>query len=102
MNEDLLERFKRGKIARRGNQTQVEIRILPSKLNSKVREYYEPARKPSGAGPWLDHSEVPTSNELLDIGSDNSSSSDFVEIVPNKETGWWGSKGELARRALPA
>jgi hypothetical protein len=47
MNEDLIERFKRTKNAYRGNKTQAEILLLPQKLNNRIRQYYEPAKKPS-------------------------------------------------------
>jgi hypothetical protein len=94
MHEDLLERFKRGKQGKPVNRTHVELRILPQKLNNKVSKYFEPIKKPSDAGPWLDRHESPTSSEILDIEGGNTSNSDIVEIVPNKETGGWESKGE--------
>jgi hypothetical protein len=94
MNEDLIERFKRSKQGNPVSRTQVELRILPQKLNTKVSKYFEPSKKPSEAGPWLDRHELPTSSEILDIEGDNTSGSDIVEIVPNKETGAWESKGE--------
>jgi len=89
MNEDLIERFKRN------NTTQVEILLLPQKLNNRVRQYYEPTKKPSEAGPWLDRPEMPTSEEIMDTDSDNSSNPDIVEIVPNRETGGWESQSKL-------
>jgi helicase required for RNAi-mediated heterochromatin assembly 1 len=94
MNEDLIERFKRSKQGNPVHRTQVELRILPQKLNNKVSKYFEPLKKPAEAGPWLDRHELPTSSEILDIEADNTSSSDIVEIVPNKETEGWESKGE--------
>ena len=104
MNEDLIERFKRakGKMPHRSNTTQTEIWLLPQKLNNRVRQYYEPVKKPSEAGPWLDRPEVPMSDEILDIDSDNSSSSDVVEIVPIRETGGWESQGELSHHTYTA
>jgi helicase required for RNAi-mediated heterochromatin assembly 1 len=102
MNEDLLERFKRHKGAHRGNKIQVELLLLPQKLNNKVRQYYEPAKKPSDAGPWLNRPEMPTSDEIMDIDTDDSSNPDIVEIVPNRETGGWESQGKLSRHSPAA
>jgi len=93
MNEDLIEKFKRGKHAHRGNKQQAEIWLLPQKLNNRVRQYYEPAKTATVAGPWLSRPGIPSSDELLDIDSDNSSNPDIVEIVPNRETGGWESQG---------
>jgi helicase required for RNAi-mediated heterochromatin assembly 1 len=94
MSEDLIERFKRGKKGKPVQRTQVEVQLLPQKLNTRISKYYEPQRQPSEAGPWLDRHETPSSSEILDIESNNTSNSDIVEIVPNKETGGWESKGE--------
>jgi helicase required for RNAi-mediated heterochromatin assembly 1 len=93
MNEDLIERFKRGN-GGKGHTTRAEVLILPQKLNNKVRQYYEPVEKPLAAGPWLNRPEIPTSAEILDIENVNSSSSDIVEIVPNRTIGGWESKSE--------
>jgi helicase required for RNAi-mediated heterochromatin assembly 1 len=101
MNEDLIERFKRTKNAYRGNKTQAEILLLPQKLNNRIRQYYEPAKKPSEAGPWLNRPEIPTSNEIMDI-DDDSSNSEVVEIAPNRETGGWESQGKFSYRWLAA
>lgn len=102
MNENLVERFKRGKGGNYAHQTRVELRVLPQKLNNKIRQYYEPSKKPIEAGPWLDRSEAPTSAEILDVDTDNSSNSDIVEIVPNRETGGWESTGELSHYTIPS
>ena len=99
MNEDLLERFRRSKGSHRGNKTQVEALLLPPKLNNRVRQYYEPAKKPLEAGPWLHRPEVPTSNEIMDIDNDDSSNPEIVEIVPNRETGGWESQGKFSRHS---
>lgn len=96
MNEDLIERFKRHKGAHRNNKIRAEILLLPQKLNNKVRQYYEPVKKPSDAGPWLSRPEMPTSDEVMDIDTDNASNPDIVEIVPNRETGGWESQGKLS------
>lgn len=105
MNENLLERFTRHKHGARGggggsnnnynnDRQKADIWVLPQKLNLKVREYYEIARKPADAGPWIDRPELPTSAEILDHDGEGSSSSEIVEIVPNKPQGAWESKGE--------
>ena len=99
MNEDLLERFRRSKGTHRDNKTQVEALLLPPKLNNRVRQYYEPAKKPSEAGPWLNRPELPTSDEIMDIDTDNPSNPDIVEIVPNRETGGWESQGTYSSLA---
>jgi helicase required for RNAi-mediated heterochromatin assembly 1 len=101
MNEDLIERFKRTKNGQRGNKIQAEILLLPQKLNNKVRQYYEPAKKPSEAGPWLNRPEIPTSNEIMDI-DDDSSNSEVVEIAPNRETGGWESQGKFSHHSPAA
>lgn len=95
MHDNLLERFKRGKYGNKGQKDQVQILVLPQKLNNKVREYYEPTRRPSDAGGWLSYHEVPTSAEVLDLPSDGSSGPGIVELEPNREAGGWESKGEL-------
>ena len=102
MNEELIERFKRHKNNPRGNKAQAEVWLLPQKLNNRVRQYYEPSKKPSEAEPWLNRPEMPTSDEIMDIDSDNSSNPDIVEIVPNRETGGWESQGELSRHSPAA
>lgn len=101
MNEDLIERFKRNKGAHRSNKTQVEVLLLPQKLNNRVQQYYEPVKEPSQAGPWLKRPELPTSDEIMDIDTDNPSNPDIVEIVPNRETGGWESQGKSSPH-LPA
>jgi hypothetical protein len=102
MNENLIERFKRSKDAHRGNKTQVEILLLPQKLNNRVRQYYEPAKKPSEAGPWLNRPAMPNSNEIMDIDNDDTSNPEIVEIVPNRETGGWESQGKFSHHSPAA
>ena len=68
---------------------------LQQRLNLKVRQYFEDAKKPVDGGPWLGWSEIPTSGELLDIDTDSSPNSSVMEIVPNKLQRAWGSKGKL-------
>lgn len=99
MNEDLVERFRRAKMADRKapNKAQAEVWILPQKLNAKVRQYFDYVAKPADAGPWLDRSEVPASAEILDVDGDGDGNSDVLEIVPNKVTGSWESKGEYSQ-----
>ena len=92
MNEDLVERLRRSRPPRPARE-QAEVWIMPQKLNLKVREYFDPAKKPVQGGPWLDRPEIPTSGEVLDIESESSSSSGPVEIVPNRPKGAWEDKG---------
>ena len=95
MKENLLERFARSKHGPRAeNKQKVDIWVLPQKPNLKVREYYQNTRKPANAGPWVDRPEVPTAAELLDQDGEGSSSSEIVEIVPNKPKGAWESTGK--------
>lgn len=106
MNENLLERFTRNKHGARGganhhnnsnssgDKQKADIWVLPQKLNPRVREYYQATRKPADSGPWVDRPELPTSAEILDLDGEGSTSSEIVEIVPNKPQGAWESKGE--------
>lgn len=92
MNEDLSERW-RG--PRRGNQPvrmQAEVVFLPPKLNTKVREYYE--APPAVGGDWLSRSEVPGPAEIMDREDTSNSSSDVVELPPNRPLGPFASKEE--------
>lgn len=93
MNENLIEVFSRNRRANAQNKSQAEASLLPPKLNPNVCKYYDQAQKPSGAGPWLDCTEMPTSAEIMDMDGD-SANSDIVEIAPNKIDGPWESKGE--------
>lgn len=93
MNENLIERFSRSKRGHHTTHDKAEIWLLPQKLNDAVREYYQPARKPAEAGRWLDRPEMPNPTEVLDTEEGGSSSSDIVEIVPNRLEGAWESKG---------
>lgn len=95
MNEQLQERFGRSRRAFRKEKQQVELRVIPPVLNPKVREYFEEGKKKVDGGLWLDRPEIPSSEEVLDIETDGSSSSDVVEIVPNRPKGAWESKGGL-------
>ena len=91
MNEDLIERFSRHR--RADGPSNDRTSMLREKLNPKVQEYYQPAQKPLGAGPYLDRPEIPTSAEVMDM-DDDSATSDVVEIAPNNIEGPWESKGE--------
>lgn len=97
MNDNLLEKFELAKRSKRGNRDDkqtAEVWLLPPKLNASVREYYQSTKKPADAGPWLDRPELPTTAEILDDDGDGSSTSDVVEIVPNRAEGAWESKGQ--------
>lgn len=94
MNEHLRERFGRSKGAGQRRQgEQAEVLILQPKLNSKIREYYEP--KSVEGGQWLRRPEMPTAAELMDNDTEESSSdksSDIIELEPNKPLGAFKSK----------
>lgn len=93
MNEGLQERFGRSRKGFKAESGRAEIWVLPPRLNPKVREYFE-LQKGEG-GSWLDYPEIPASTEVLDINTEGSSTSDVVEISPNRPKGAWESKGEL-------
>ncbi|PPJ54055.1 hypothetical protein CBER1_02950 [Cercospora berteroae] len=93
MNEHLDERFsKRSKKQppTAGGDTMSE-RVVPHKLNPRVARYFE--KSIDGPG-WLSSPELPTSAEVMDHDDDNSSSSDVVELEPNRPFGAWQSKEE--------
>ena len=93
MNENLSGRFGRSK--RQGKQPtgHAEVWILPPRLNMRIREYFEPRASSSEQGAWVKRPEIPNSTEMLDTDSDGSTTSDVVEIAPNKPDGAWASKG---------
>ncbi|KAF7193807.1 Helicase required for RNAi-mediated heterochromatin assembly 1 [Pseudocercospora fuligena] len=90
MNEGLQERFGRSRQAVRHEGDTAKVWLLPPKLNPKVREYFEPAEVEGGA--WLSKPEIPTSAEVLDLDTVSSSSSDVIELEPNRPVGPWQSK----------
>jgi hypothetical protein len=94
MNEHLAERFGRSRQAKRDSRETADLWIQPAQLNPNVRQYFQDAQKPVDGGSWLSRPEVPSSAEVLDIDVNSSTSSDIVEIVPNKREGAWESKGE--------
>lgn len=96
MNENLIERFGRSSKAFRPENNATDLWILPPQLNLKIRQYFEDSKKPVDGRSWLERPEVPTSAEVLDTDTNSSSSSDIVEIVPNRPTGAWESKGTSA------
>ena len=101
MNENLLERFGRSKRAFRMGNEQAHVWIQPQRLNSKIREYFDPPNIEVGGGTWLKRPEIPSSGEVLDTDTENSSNSDVIEVIPNKRDGAWESTGELRSRIPP-
>lgn len=95
MNESLLERFRRSNHGAAPQKANVDVWLLPQKLNRLVRDYYEPTTRPAGAGPWFDRPELPTPAEVLDLDGDGFSNSNIVELVPNRTEGAWESTGTL-------
>ena len=94
MNEDLLERFGRSRRGVRTETQEAQLWISPPALNTNIRQYFIDSKKQVDGGAWLDRPEIPSSSEVLDTDTGSSSSSDIVEIVPNKPEGAWESKGE--------
>lgn len=92
MNEHVQERFGR---SRRGVQAnyqpqQAKVLILPQKLNTRIREYYQTPQPPAECGNWARRPEFPTADEVLDLDTGGSSSSDStgsVIIPTNKVKG---------------
>lgn len=90
MNENLLERFGRSRRGVRDERQQIQLMVQPQRLNTKIREYFVDATKPTDGGAWLDRPEVPTSAEVLDT---DGGSSDEVAIEPNRPRGAFLSIG---------
>ncbi|KAI7710025.1 hypothetical protein KC353_g9964 [Hortaea werneckii] len=61
---------------------------MPQRLNSHIREYFTDAAKTVSKSAWASRPEITTSAET----GGNSSTSDIIEIVPNKRHGAWESK----------
>ncbi|KAK5123677.1 hypothetical protein LTR85_002313 [Meristemomyces frigidus] len=99
MNENIVERFGRSRNGVRTETNKVEVWLQPPTLNTNIRQYFDDAKKHVDGGSWLGRPEVPTLEEVLDTDVGSSTSSDIVEIVPNKPTGAWESKGESAVKA---
>ena len=98
MNENLSERLGRSRSAFRPAVDQVQVLILPPRLNEKIREYFEQPGMPITVGHWASRPEIPTSQEVLDEDSSSTdgstAGSSDVMIVPNKKKGAWESKGK--------
>ena len=94
MNEHISERFGRSRRAFRPPTGQAQVWLVPQQLNTKVREYFEEAKKPVDGGAWLSRPEIPTSAEVLDVETGGSHSSSEVELRCNRKKGVWPSKGE--------
>jgi len=93
MNENLVERFGRARRAVRHEREQAQVWILPSTLNLRIRNYFQPSTVPVHGGAWLSRPAIPSSEEILDTDTASSISAEIVEIVPNKPEGAWESKG---------
>ncbi|RMX99897.1 hypothetical protein D0868_09301 [Hortaea werneckii] len=93
MNENLVERFRaQGCNSNVGRQV-VQFFAMPQQLDTGIREYFADAAKTVSKSAWTSRPEVPTSAEVLDEeGGNSSSTSDIIEIVPNKRCGAWESK----------
>lgn len=93
MNEVLRERFGRSRNGFAYERDQLELLLLPQKLNMKVREYFEQSKRPVEGGAWLEKPEIPDAEEFAITESDDFSSSS-AEPVCNKRKGAWESKGQ--------
>nr|POF07036.1 helicase required for rnai-mediated heterochromatin assembly 1 [Quercus suber] len=94
MNEDLEERFGRGKNTAKNHRSQTtNIFLLPSQLNPNVRTYFHDAPNDSDAPSWLSRDEIPSSDEVMEEHASDASRADRMKIVPNKPEGAWESKG---------
>lgn len=91
MNEQVQERFGRSRKGVRQENGRVEIWAQPQQLNPRVREYFEQQQVKGGS--WLDYPEIPSATEVLDVNTEGSSTSDVVEIPPNRPKGAWESTG---------
>ncbi|RMZ33255.1 hypothetical protein D0859_02627 [Hortaea werneckii] len=93
MNESLVERFRAGTRDSHFGGQEVLFSALPQQLNLRIREYFMDAAKTTSDSAGTTRPEIPTSAEVLDEESGNTSStSDIIEIVPNKRHGAWESK----------
>ncbi|RMY70084.1 hypothetical protein D0863_06021 [Hortaea werneckii] len=93
MNEMLVERFRAGISTSHSGGQEVLISAFPQQLNPRIREYFMDAAKTTSDSVWTRRPEIPTSAEMLDEEPGNSSStSDIIEMVPNKRHGAWESK----------
>jgi len=99
MNENLVERFGRARKGTRPVHGQAQLWLQGPQLNLQVRQYFATSNQAAAGPEWTQRPELPTSAEILDTDS-GSASSEVVEIVPNRPTGAWESKGQS--RALPS
>jgi helicase required for RNAi-mediated heterochromatin assembly 1 len=66
VNAHLTERFGRASICDHGDVPNDSIPTsTPPRVNKDVREYFELAKKPVTAGPWIDKPEIPSPAEIL-------------------------------------
>ncbi|KAK6392349.1 hypothetical protein LTR65_003805 [Meristemomyces frigidus] len=98
MNEHIAERFGRSRNGVRTETEEVQVWIKPQKLNANIRQYFDDAKRPVDGGSWLDRPEIPSSGEVLDTDTGSATSSDIVEIVPNRpQEAYLGAQYELLR-----
>lgn len=100
MNEILTERFGRSRSAFKPDFEKAQVWILPQRLNEQVRQYFDEPQTPTVGGEWVERSEIPTSEEILDEDTSSTDGStggsSEVLLVPNKKKGTWESKGMSA------
>lgn len=103
MNEHRSEKFGRQPRRSRHNQQpqcaasanteRAEVLLVPPKLNPKIFEYTKLVLVGKTRSSWLNRSELPSEEEVLDMENSNESNPSVVEILPNKPVGPWDSKG---------
>ncbi|KAH7410083.1 P-loop containing nucleoside triphosphate hydrolase protein [Phaeosphaeria sp. MPI-PUGE-AT-0046c] len=112
VNAHLSERF--GRMTMNNNSSVPHDSIPssgPSRANKDIREYFELAKKPVAAGPWIDKPEVPSPSEILAPEQSTFTASDSQGLIdvgeslrphradgpyPNNEE-YLGTKYELLR-----
>ena len=92
MNENLNERFGRGK-ATRDSHIARSLTARPSvTLNLSIREYAKTASQPADLSQWIGFREIPSPNEVFDEGRTEHSTT--LELTENTVVGPYISKGE--------
>ena len=92
MNENLNERFGRGKAIRDSHMPR-SLTARPSvTLNLSIREYAKTASQPADLSHWLGFREIPSPNEVFDKGRTEHSTT--LELTENTVVGPYISKEE--------
>ena len=92
MNENLNERFGRGKGIRTSKVPQTLAPRLPVTLNLSIREYAKNANQPADQSHWTAFRDIPFPNEVFD--ADRSEHGTALELAENTVVGPYLSKQE--------